>query len=91
MWKFCGKAQFPQSFGRNARNYAENVFFHKISNPGNLGEITVIFEVNVSYRCLTESELHLCGSLYGISRFCFYIPEFYRRIVFCVKDNLKTT
>ena len=33
--KFCGKAQFPNSFGRIARNYAETVPFHKISIPGN--------------------------------------------------------
>ena len=36
MRKFCGKAQFPHSFGRIARNYAETVLFHKISTPGNL-------------------------------------------------------
>ena len=35
VWKFCGKAQFPHSFGRIARNYAETVLFHKISTPGN--------------------------------------------------------
>ena len=35
VWKFCGKAQFPNSFGRIARNYAETVPFHKISIPGN--------------------------------------------------------
>ena len=29
MWKFRGKAQFPRSFGRFARNYAEAVPFHK--------------------------------------------------------------
>ena len=28
-WKFCGKAQFPHSFG------SETVPFHKISTPGN--------------------------------------------------------
>ena len=31
VWKFCGKAQFPHSFGR----IAETVPFHKISIPGN--------------------------------------------------------
>ena len=35
VWKFCGKAQFPQSFGRFARNYAETVPFRKISTPEN--------------------------------------------------------
>ena len=35
VWKFCGKARFPHSFGRIARNYAETVPSHKISAPGN--------------------------------------------------------
>ena len=35
VWKFCGKAQFPHSFGRIARNYAETVPFHKIFKPEN--------------------------------------------------------
>ena len=35
VWKFCGKAQFPHSFGRIARNYAKTVPFHKISTSGN--------------------------------------------------------
>ena len=44
MWKFCGKAQFPHSFGQFARNYAETLFFHKM----NLGEITVFYAVLIS-------------------------------------------
>ena len=35
VWKFCGKAQLPYSFGQFARNYTETVPFHKISTPGN--------------------------------------------------------
>ena len=35
VWKLGGKAQFPHSFGRMARYYAETVPFHKISTPGN--------------------------------------------------------
>ena len=35
VWKFCGKGQFPHSFWRIARNYAETVPFRKISTPGN--------------------------------------------------------
>ena len=30
VWKFCGEAQFPHSFERITRNYAETVSFHKI-------------------------------------------------------------
>ena len=33
--KFCGKAQFPHSSGRFARNYVETVPFSKIPTPGN--------------------------------------------------------
>ena len=35
MWEFCGKAQFPHSFGWFARNDAETVPLRKISTPGN--------------------------------------------------------
>ena len=35
MWKFCGEAQFPHSFGRFAQNYTETVPFRKIFTPGN--------------------------------------------------------
>ena len=31
VWKFCGKAQFPHSFGR----FVETVSFRKVSTPGN--------------------------------------------------------
>ena len=33
--KFCGKAQFPHSFGGLAQNYAETVPLYKTSIPGN--------------------------------------------------------
>ena len=35
VWKFCGKAQFPQSFGEIAQNCSKTVSFHKMSTPGN--------------------------------------------------------
>ena len=35
VWKFCRKAQFPNSFGQFVRNYVETVPFHKIYTPGN--------------------------------------------------------
>ena len=35
VWKFFGKAQFPHSFGRIARTYAEIEPFRKISTLGN--------------------------------------------------------
>ena len=35
VWEFCGKAQFPNSFVRFARNYAETAAFHKIATAWN--------------------------------------------------------
>ena len=35
VWEFRGKAQFPHSFVRFARNYAETAPFHKIATPWN--------------------------------------------------------
>ena len=35
VWKFCGKAQFPHSFGWFTQNCEETVPFHKISTPWN--------------------------------------------------------
>ena len=46
-WEFCGKTQFPQSFGR-----AETLRFHKISIPGNQVNVTVFFTVNYTVLCL---------------------------------------
>ena len=42
--KFCGKAQFPHSFGRIARNYAETVLFQN-SDTRKSGEIAVLFKM----------------------------------------------
>ena len=28
VWEFCGKAQFPHSFGQMTRNYVETMPFH---------------------------------------------------------------
>ena len=41
MWKFCGKAQFPHSFGLLARNYAETKPFPQNFHTKILGKITV--------------------------------------------------
>ena len=47
LWKFCGKAQFPHSFGRFARNYAENRAFPQNFLTMKLGEITVFYAVKI--------------------------------------------
>ena len=46
VWTFCGKAQFPQSFGRR-RNYAETVFRQNF-HTRKLGQITVFYAVNTT-------------------------------------------
>ena len=45
VWKFCGKTQFPHSFGRITRKYAETAFpqnFH----TRKFGENTVFYAVS---------------------------------------------
>ena len=45
VWKFCGKAQFPHSFGQIVRNYAETMPLQKNLHTTKFGEITVFFNV----------------------------------------------
>ena len=47
VWKFCGKAKFPHSFGRFARNYARDCAFPQNFHTMKLGEITVFYEVSI--------------------------------------------
>ena len=47
VWKFCRKAQFPHSFGRIARNYAETVPFRKNAHTTKLVEITVFYAMTL--------------------------------------------
>ena len=49
VWKYCGKAQFPYSFGRIARNYAEAVPFRKNFHTRKLVEITAFYAVTYAY------------------------------------------
>ena len=46
VWKFCGKTQFPHSFGQLARYYAETVPFRKISTPGNQVKLRYFLQCN---------------------------------------------
>ena len=48
VWKFCGKVQFPHSFGRFAGNYAEIMPFRKISTPGNQVKLRYFLQWNGS-------------------------------------------
>ena len=47
VWKFCGKAQFPQSFRRFTRNSTETLLFCKFSTPGNQVKIRYFTKCNV--------------------------------------------
>ena len=49
MRKFCGKAQFPRSFGKFARNSAETEPFQQNLHTRKSGEITVFYAVLVPY------------------------------------------
>ena len=49
MQKFCGNAQFPQSFGQFAQNSTETVPFHKTSTLEKLGA-TSVFHVVETFR-----------------------------------------
>ena len=48
IYTYCGKAQFPHSFRRFVRYYAETVPVHNISAPVKLTEITVFYAVIAS-------------------------------------------
>ena len=54
VWKFCGKAQFPHSFGRWCGNFVErhsgNCAFPQNFHTRKLGEITVFYAVVASAR-----------------------------------------
>ena len=58
VWKFCGKEQFPHSFGRFARNYTETVPFHKISTPRNQVKLLYFFAMK-SYEELLAVSNHI--------------------------------
>ena len=53
VWKFGGKAQFPNTFGQIARNYPETLPFHKISAPGNQMKLRYFCNIH----CLTWIKL----------------------------------
>ena len=53
-WKFCGKAQFPNSFRRFARNYPEIVPFDKIVTPVNLVKLRYFTQCILKNSCLIK-------------------------------------
>ena len=68
VWKFCGKAQFPHSFGRFARNCAETVPFRKISTPGNQVEVWYFLhfrKLRKFYYCTLSLTLWLWQIIFG--------------------------
>ena len=87
VWKLCGKAQFPDSFGRFARNYAENVPFRKTSTPGN--------QVKLPY--FSQWRLWKCSSISSILQiFTSYKSwpvyfDFFQRLFFQSHCYLKRT
>ena len=53
-WKFCGKARFPHSFGRFARNYAETLPFRKIFTPGNQVKLRYFSQWKCMEECIQD-------------------------------------
>ena len=51
VWKFCGRAQFPYSFGWFARNYVETVPFCKISTPRNQVKLRYFLRCVSLFQC----------------------------------------
>ena len=64
VWKFCGMAQFPHSFGRVGRNYAEAVPFHTMK----LDEITVFYAV-IALACLLYKDFLVIVTIVDLFRF----------------------
>ena len=68
MWKFCGKEQFPHSFGWIARNYEETVPSHKISVPENSTKLWYFlqwFSLNQCFRCCWRTRWRSRGERCG--------------------------
>ena len=75
MWEFCGKAQFPQSFGRIAGNSAEIASFHKIYKPGNLVKLRYFVQ------WIGSRYWHYCSFVYQVIHcnwtwMVYKMPEF---------------
>ena len=82
LWKFCGKAQFPHSFGRFA--VYENCVFPQNFHTRNIGEITVFFAVIFITLAIARVELLGREGLLSFHR----IPTLYLHcflVVVCLK------
>ena len=56
MWKLCGKAQFPQSFGANRPKLCGNCAFPQSFHTRKLDEITVFFVVKEGAQALAKMD-----------------------------------
>ena len=75
VWKFCGKAKFPHSFGRIARNYAETTPFHKISTPENQLKLQDFCSMTFGHTIKTK-----CVKLQGVDPEICSISSFQKRV-----------
>ena len=64
--KFWGKAQFPHSFGRIARNYAETVPFHKISKLRNQVKLRYFMQCYSQVKLKQIPETQIRDPIFGI-------------------------
>ena len=68
VWKFCAKAQFQQSIGRN---YAETVPLHKVSTPGNQVKLRHFLQWSLFFFCRN----HIFWGQPGIWLWWFYLDS----------------
>ena len=81
MWKFCGKEQFPHSFGWSAQNYAETAPFHIISTPGNYVKLRYFLQCHASHNLWPMYEP--CRRLpFSLNLGNTYLLHFYHPVIF---------
>ena len=71
VWKFCGNAEFPQSFGQIARHYAETLPFH----TRKLGEC-----INFEFLCKCLIYSYLIYFTIATPKHNYYYSSFGKRL-----------
>ena len=81
MQQFCGKAQFPYSFGWLTQNYAENCVFPQNVHTRKLGETKVSYPVKCTSGLRIKLEFscsrHLLERTYQTYWHCLILLEFH--------------
>ena len=75
VWKFCGKVQFPHSFGRIVRNFAETMLFREISTPGNQMKLRYFSQCQFLSNKLKAAILRLIQKDVMLTNRCFCVLD----------------